>query len=49
MHRDIHAGTRHLRAMMVRFRSDLPLAIAAYNAARGRSSRTAESRRIRNP
>jgi soluble lytic murein transglycosylase-like protein len=29
---NIHAGTRHLRAMMVRFRSDLPLAIAAYNA-----------------
>ena len=29
---NIHAGTRHLRAMMIRFRSDLPLAIAAYNA-----------------
>jgi soluble lytic murein transglycosylase-like protein len=29
---NIHAGTRHLRAMMVRFRSDLPLAVAAYNA-----------------
>jgi soluble lytic murein transglycosylase-like protein len=29
---NIHGGTRHLRAMMVRFRSDLPLAIAAYNA-----------------
>jgi soluble lytic murein transglycosylase-like protein len=29
---NIHAGTRHLRAMMARFRSDLPLAIAAYNA-----------------
>ncbi len=29
---NIHAGTRHLRAMMARFRSDLPLAIAAYNS-----------------
>jgi soluble lytic murein transglycosylase-like protein len=29
---NIHAGTRHLRAMMVRFRHDLRLAVAAYNA-----------------
>lgn len=29
---NIHGGTRHLRAMMVRFRSDLRLAVAAYNA-----------------
>jgi soluble lytic murein transglycosylase-like protein len=29
---NIHAGTRHLRAMMVRFRNDLRLAVAAYNA-----------------
>ena len=29
---NIHAGTRHLRAMMTRFRSDLRLAVAAYNA-----------------
>jgi soluble lytic murein transglycosylase-like protein len=29
---NIHAGTRHLRAMMMRFRSDLRLAVAAYNA-----------------
>jgi len=29
---NIHAGTRHLRAMMVRFRHDLRLALAAYNA-----------------
>jgi soluble lytic murein transglycosylase-like protein len=29
---NIHAGTRHLRAMMQRFRGDLRLAIAAYNA-----------------
>jgi soluble lytic murein transglycosylase len=29
---NIHAGTRHLRGMMERFRHDLPMAIAAYNA-----------------
>lgn len=29
---NIHAGTRHLRGMMERFRYDLPMAIAAYNA-----------------
>src|SRR3989442_9954016 len=29
---NIDAGTRHLRAMMLRFRYDLRLAIAAYNA-----------------
>jgi soluble lytic murein transglycosylase len=29
---NINAGTRHLRGMMERFRYDLPLAIAAYNA-----------------
>jgi soluble lytic murein transglycosylase-like protein len=29
---NIHAGTRHLRAMMTRFPSDLRLAVAAYNA-----------------
>jgi soluble lytic murein transglycosylase-like protein len=29
---NIDAGTRHLRAMMVRFRYDLRLAVAAYNA-----------------
>jgi soluble lytic murein transglycosylase-like protein len=29
---NIHAGTRHLRAMMVRFRYDVRLAVAAYNA-----------------
>jgi soluble lytic murein transglycosylase-like protein len=29
---NIHAGTRHLRGMMDRFRYDLPMAIAAYNA-----------------
>jgi soluble lytic murein transglycosylase-like protein len=29
---NIHAGARHLRGMMERFRNDLPLAIAAYNA-----------------
>jgi soluble lytic murein transglycosylase-like protein len=29
---NIHAGARHLRAMMERFRSDLPMALAAYNA-----------------
>ena len=29
---NIHGGTRHLRAMMERFRHDLPLAVAAYNA-----------------
>lgn len=32
---NIHAGTRHLRAMMVRFRYDLRLAVAAYNAGEG--------------
>jgi soluble lytic murein transglycosylase-like protein len=29
---NIHAGARHLRGMMDRFHSDLPMAIAAYNA-----------------
>lgn len=29
---NIDAGTRHLRAMMVRFRYDVRLAVAAYNA-----------------
>jgi soluble lytic murein transglycosylase-like protein len=29
---NIHAGTRHLRAMMERFRHDVRLAVAAYNA-----------------
>jgi soluble lytic murein transglycosylase-like protein len=29
---NIDGGTRHLRAMMERFRHDLPLAVAAYNA-----------------
>ena len=29
---NIHGGARHLRGMMERFRYDLPLAIAAYNA-----------------
>ena len=29
---NIHAGSRHLRGMMERFRYDLPMAIAAYNA-----------------
>ena len=29
---NIHAGARHLRALMERFGYDLPLAIAAYNA-----------------
>jgi soluble lytic murein transglycosylase-like protein len=29
---NIHAGTRHLRAMMMRFRNNLRLAVAAYNA-----------------
>ena len=29
---NIHGGTRHLRAMMMRFRNDLRLAVAAYNA-----------------
>jgi hypothetical protein len=29
---NIHAGTRHLKAMMLRFRYDLRLAVAAYNA-----------------
>jgi len=29
---NINAGARHLRGMMERFRNDLPLAIAAYNA-----------------
>ena len=29
---NIHGGTRHLRAMMVRFRHDVRLAVAAYNA-----------------
>src|SRR3989454_4262064 len=29
---NIHAGARHLRGLMERFRYDLPLAIAAYNA-----------------
>ena len=29
---NINAGTRHLRGMMERFRHDLPMAIAAYNA-----------------
>jgi soluble lytic murein transglycosylase-like protein len=29
---NIHAGARHLRGMMDRFRYDLPMAIAAYNA-----------------
>jgi len=29
---NIHAGARHLRAMMERFRNDLPMALAAYNA-----------------
>jgi soluble lytic murein transglycosylase-like protein len=29
---NIHAGTRHLRGLMVRFRYDVRLAVAAYNA-----------------
>ena len=29
---NIQAGARHLRAMMERFRNDLPMALAAYNA-----------------
>src|SRR5882672_6049677 len=29
---NIHAGARHLRGLMERFRYDLPLALAAYNA-----------------
>jgi soluble lytic murein transglycosylase-like protein len=29
---NIHAGTRHLRGLMVRFRHDVRLAVAAYNA-----------------
>jgi soluble lytic murein transglycosylase-like protein len=29
---NIHAGARHLRGMMERFRNDLPMALAAYNA-----------------
>jgi soluble lytic murein transglycosylase-like protein len=29
---NIHAGTRHLRAMLERFRQDVRLAVAAYNA-----------------
>ena len=29
---NIHGGARHLRGMMDRFRHDLPMAIAAYNA-----------------
>src|SRR6266545_3870700 len=29
---NIHAGARHLHGLMERFRYDLPLAIAAYNA-----------------
>jgi len=29
---NIHGGTRHLKAMMVRFKYDLRLAVAAYNA-----------------
>ena len=29
---NIHAGARHLRGLMERFRYDLPLAVAAYNA-----------------
>src|SRR5206468_10851488 len=29
---NIHAGTRHLRGTIERFRDDLPMAIAAYNA-----------------
>jgi soluble lytic murein transglycosylase len=32
---NIDAGTRHLRALMERFRHDLPLALAAYNAGEG--------------
>ena len=31
-HENIDAGTRHLRAMIDRFRRDLRLAVAAYNA-----------------
>jgi soluble lytic murein transglycosylase-like protein len=29
---NIHGGTRHLRALLERFRHDVPLALAAYNA-----------------
>jgi len=29
---NIHAGARHLRGMIERFRNDLPMALAAYNA-----------------
>jgi soluble lytic murein transglycosylase-like protein len=32
---NIHAGTRHLKAMMLRFPRDLRLAVAAYNAGVG--------------
>ena len=32
---NIDGGTRHLRAMMVRFRHDVRLAVAAYNAGEG--------------
>jgi soluble lytic murein transglycosylase-like protein len=32
---NIHAGTRHLRGLMVRFDDDVRLAVAAYNAGVG--------------
>jgi soluble lytic murein transglycosylase-like protein len=32
---NITAGVRHLRGLLMRFRNDLPLAIAAYNAGEG--------------
>src|SRR5882672_3307194 len=46
---NIHAGARHLRGLMERFRYDLPLALAAYNAGGRRGPPPRASRPYQEP